>query len=171
MIVLIATERASLAPSFQKMCATSGAQKNCPVRLTEMTWFHYASDISVGEASRCGPALLTSIRSDPTRIDGALPGALAHRFPRYVGANSNGTTAAVPDPPHNVGGRLGAFGIVHHDANAGRAETKRHRPADPRTRSRDQGDPPAQDLRKSAPWKALGCDISHRRQPLRFGKP
>ena len=60
-----AAETASSTPRRLNSRVAARAQRNCPVRLIEITVFHCSIVILSSGASRCRPALLTQICSVP----------------------------------------------------------------------------------------------------------
>src|SRR6185437_8923875 len=59
MILPAARDLPWMIPCFKKIRIASRAQRNCPVRFTPRTKFHFSSVISWKGESRCRPALLT----------------------------------------------------------------------------------------------------------------
>ena len=119
-----------------------------------MTVFHCVSVISSKAASRCSPALATTMSSVPKSRAGLLEHLDDLRLARHVGAQRHGAAAHRSDQVGDFMGFVLAGDIVDDDRRAGLGQRDRHRPADPRIGAGDQRLLPGKRSGRRLRWRA-----------------
>ena len=119
MIFPAAQEISGRTPWRLNSRTASRARRNCPVKLTSMTFYHWARVISINGASDCKPALLIRISTAPNSLRTASNILKTSASLRNVSLLGESMAAIILDFSYDILGFVRAGDIVDADIRAG----------------------------------------------------